>query len=370
MKKLLIIFGTRPEIIKLAPLIIELKKNKDIELITCSTGQHKELISQVTKIFKIKIDYDLNVMRKVSTLESITISILKKLPVILLKEKPKYVLVHGDTTTTFTSSLAAFYMKIPVIHLEAGLRTNTPYSPFPEEMNRMLVSKIADIHLAPTRSAYNNLIKEGINKERIFVTGNTVIDSIHAIKNKNRQNLYLKNKYKKFIDKKLILITVHRRENYDKNLDNICDAILSLSLRKDIKIIFSVHPNPNITNKVKDKFKNCKNIILTKPLNYFEFIYLMEKSYLILTDSGGIQEEAPTFSKPLIILRNITERNELIKIKGGVLVGSDSQKIVNKTNLLLDNIDEYKKLCVIKNPFGDGNSSKRIYKILLNLYKK
>tara|TARA_B100000427_G_scaffold269368_1_gene235658 strand:+ start:3602 stop:4813 length:1212 start_codon:yes stop_codon:yes gene_type:complete len=367
-KKLLFIFGTRPEAIKITPVITAFMKEKQLfDVLTCSTGQHKEMLNQVIDFFDIKIDYNLNLMSKNQSLNLLSSKIITSLKKVLDKEKPDYVFVHGDTTTTAFGSIAAFYNQIKICHIEAGLRTFKKYSPFPEEINRSITSKLADFHFAPTESAKKNLMSENIKKTSICVTGNTVIDALLYSKKiinnyKSKEIDLLKNKIS--TDQKIILVTGHRRENFGKGFKNICNALIDISKNSNVQIIYPVHLNPNVRNIVNKMLGGIDNIHLIKPLGYPAFVWLMNKSYLILTDSGGIQEEAPTFNIPTLVMRNTTERPEGIKKGTAILVGTDKDKIVFHTKELLEKEKLYKKFSSANNPYGDGNASKRIVKFL------
>jgi UDP-N-acetylglucosamine 2-epimerase (non-hydrolysing) len=368
MKTILFIFGTRPEALKLIPLINEFKKNED-KFITkvCITSQHQEMLWQVLDFFETKPDYNLNIMLPNQTLFDLTSNGLKNLEKVLAEVKPDLVIVQGDTTSTFIGALAAFYYQIPVAHIEAGLRSGNKYSPFPEEINRKLVSQIADFHFAPTDLAMNNLLTEKIDKN-VFVVGNTVIDSLFLtldkIKNQNIEQNF------PFIkpDSKLILVTGHRRESFGKPFENICNALLKIAKNfDDIQIVYPVHLNPNVSNPVSSILSGQSNISLIKPLNYPEFIWLMNKSYLILTDSGGVQEEAPSLGKPVLVMREVTERTEGIQAGTSKLIGTSMESIYNEVSFLLNNKKGYEQMSNIANPYGDGNSSKRIVEIIGNL---
>jgi len=365
-KKILISFGTRPEAIKLAKLIHKLKITKKFTVKICVSGQHNQMLYQVLKLYKIKPDYDLKVMKTNQSLNLLSSKILKKLNEVLLDFKPDLLIVHGDTTTAFISSLAAFQNRIKVAHIEAGLRTNNIDYPYPEEFNRRSIGIIANLNYAPTQLAIDNLKNENIKKDKILLTGNTIIDTLKYSYNILLKNKKIFNKIKKnysFISnkKKLIIVTSHRRENYGKGIINICLALKEIVTKNDnIQIIFPVHLNPKISNIVKKQLANIKNIYLVKPVDYFSFIYLMKLSFLIMTDSGGIQEEAPSFNKPLLVLRNETERPEAKKIGGSLLVGTNQKKIVAATMKLINDKKLYNKMSKIKNPYGDGKATTRI----------
>ena len=369
--KILIIFGTRPEAIKFAPIIEEIKKYNELNCITCITGQHKEMLEQVIDLFKIKIDFDLNVMEKHNELFEITSKILLGLKKVIETVNPNLILVQGDTSTTFAATLAAFYKKIPVGHVEAGLRTYNKYAPWPEEIYRKITSSIADLHFAPSELEVNNLKKEGI-KNNVFKTGNTVIDALFSviklIEKDKKISSSLSSKFKFLNEEKpIILLTSHRRENYGKNIRNICEAILELVNKyKEVNFVIPVHMNPNIKNTIEDYLTNIKNINLIKPLNYLEFIYIMKKSYLILTDSGGVQEEAPSLGIPVLVLRDTSERMAGIKIGTSKIVGTDKNEIFKATSELLLDKKKYDEMSKKNNPYGDGFASKRIIEAILS----
>lgn len=374
MKKVLFIFGTRPEAIKMAPLVIEFKKNPTIDVKICVTGQHREMLDQVLDFFKIVPDYDLNIMKKQQSLCAITCSILTSLYEILAESMPDHVFVHGDTTTTFAASLAAFYQKIKVWHIEAGMRTWNMESPFPEEVNRHLTGKLAFFHAAPTCQAKNNLLRENVNKKNIIVTGNTVIDAlligIKEIEESSSSFLEIANlKTQLNLHKKIILVTLHRRENQGDLLRTICDDIKQLAQEyDDIEIVFPVHMSPRIRDVVNDKLSGMGNIKLVEPLAYPGFIWLMKNAYFILSDSGGVQEEAPSLKKPVLIARDTTERPEVIDNGAAMLV---DPRITNNIylsckKLLLDE-DLYAKMSQAGNPFGDGTASKKILDYFISM---
>jgi len=363
-KKILFVFGTRPEAIKVAPLIKEFQKNKQhFNVSVVSTGQHKEMLDQVIDFFDIKVDYELKLMTPNQSLNQLSGKILNSLKDVFDKEKPDYVFVHGDTTTTAFASIASFYNQIKICHIEAGLRTFNKYSPFPEEINRAITGRLADLHFAPTEQASQNLQLENISKDSIIITGNTVIDAllygIELTKNYDDKQI---NELKKIIsnEKKTILITGHRRENFGKGFENICEAILELSKDSNINIIYPVHLNPNVKDIVYRMLSGINNIHLIDPLNYPAFIWLMSKSYIILTDSGGVQEEAPSLGVPVLVMRNNTERPEGVKAKTALLVGTNKDKIVSNVNNLIYNESEYLKISLKNNPYGDGTASKKI----------
>jgi UDP-N-acetylglucosamine 2-epimerase (non-hydrolysing) len=374
MKKVLLVFGTRPEAIKMAPLVKGFQKDTiNFETKVCVTAQHREMLDQVLDIFEIKPDYDLNLMKPGQDLYDITSNVMMGMKDVLSDFNPDIVLVHGDTTTTSATSLAAFYQKIKVGHVEAGLRTGDIYSPWPEEANRQITGILANYHFAPTITSKDNLLKENKKEENIIVTGNTVIDTLFLVLEKINNNETLKNKiitninsqYKLDEDKKLILVTGHRRENFGQGFINICKALKEIALKNpQVDIIYPVHLNPNVQKPVKELLSNIKNIYLINPLQYEEFIYLMDKSYLIITDSGGIQEEAPSLGKPVLVMRDTTERPEAIEAGTIKLVGTNPKTIISETQNLLDNKNDYKTMSKAHNPYGDGKACKKIVKHL------
>ncbi len=368
-KKISIIFGTRPEAIKLAPVILELKKYCELEINICVTAQHREMLDQVLEVFNIKPDVDLNIMKANQSLSELTHRAIKLLDEYFLEHKPDIILVQGDTTTVFAASLAAFYHKIAIGHVEAGLRTWNKFSPFPEEINRVLTTKLTDIHFAPTQLSKDNLLKEGISEEKIFITGNTVIDALFIARDK------IKNKKVSIpglsIDftvqeNSIILITGHRRENFGEGFLQICQAIAELADKfTQYNFVYPVHLNPNVRKPVFDILSKQKNIFLIEPLTYLPFIYLMDKSKIILTDSGGVQEEAPSLGKPVLVMRENTERPEGVDAGTVRLVGAKKDMIVKEATKLLTDETEYLKMANAVNPYGDGMASKRIADILL-----
>ncbi|MEK7624334.1 MAG: UDP-N-acetylglucosamine 2-epimerase (non-hydrolyzing) [Patescibacteria group bacterium] len=380
MKKIFMVFGTRPEAIKFAPIIKEIKNNSSLKAVVCVFRQHDKMLDYVLKVFDITPDYDfkimlsdkalfgkgINIFRKIKNLIISGFSFLKFL-MILKKEKPDILMIQGDTSTAFLAAFLAFHFKIKIAHIEAGLRTYDKYSPFPEEINRQLISRLADLHFAPTERAKNNLLKEGIAEEKIFLTGNTAIDALFAIKEKQAENIaeYENNFSKKygfdFKDKKIILITAHRRESFGEGLKNIFSAIKELAeKRKDIIIIYPVHLNPNVCHLARKMLDGISNINLIEPLEYDEFVFLMSISYLILTDSGGIQEEAPSLGKPVLVMREHTERQEGIEAGGSKLVGTNPEIIIKETLNLLDDKNAYNAMAKSRNPYGDGKATPKI----------
>lgn len=368
--KVMSIFGTRPEAIKMCPLVKELNKYEEIENLVCVTGQHREMLDQVLEIFNIKPDYDLNIMKEKQTLTTLTGGVLNELDEVFKKVQPDIVLVHGDTTTTFVASLTAFYNKIKVGHVEAGLRTFDKYSPFPEEMNRKLTGALADLHFAPTNTSKDNLLKEGINEETIFLTGNTVID---AMENTVISNFQFRNETLKSIDfdnKKVIMMTAHRRENWDR-LDDICTAVATLANEnKDVEIVYLVHLNPIVQDAAKKHLGNLKNVHLLPPLDMDETHNLMNKSFMIMTDSGGIQEEAPHLGKPVLVLRDTTERPEAVQAGTVKLAGNTYNEILKNASELLNDSNLYAKMANSANPYGDGEASRRIAENILYFFNK
>jgi UDP-N-acetylglucosamine 2-epimerase (non-hydrolysing) len=374
-KKIMLVFGTRPEAIKMAPLIHLLKEKRDrFDLKICVTSQHKEMLYQVLKEFEIKPDINLNLMKQNQNLSNLTSLVLNEMQNIFSKFQTDIVLVHGDTTTTLATSIAAFYASIPVGHVEAGLRTYKIDSPFPEEFNRQITSKITKWHFAPTKLSQQNLINEGVDKSLITVTGNTVIDSLNWVlkridKNEDRGNILKKildtNLSFDWKDKKFVLITAHRRENFGYGFLQICSAIKELAQKyPNVHFVYPVHLNPNVKKPVYEILKDPKNIHLIKPLEYETFIYLLKYSNLVLTDSGGIQEEAPSLGKPVLVMRNDTERPEAVEVGTVEMVGSNKQKIVEGVSRLLDNKKHYQKMSQAHNPYGDGLACKRIVDVL------
>lgn len=365
-KKVLTVFGTRPEAIKMAPLIHALASDERFDAKVCVTAQHREMLDQVLSLFDITPDYDLNLMKAGQTLNDITARILLELKPVLQEFKPDVVLVHGDTATTFASSLAAYYEQIPVGHVEAGLRTGNIYSPWPEEANRKLTGALTKYHFAPTEISKQNLLQENYVEENIVVTGNTVIDALLMVKAKIEQNSELQNKLAAqfpFLDqnKKLILVTGHRRESFGGGFERICEALaITAKANPDVQILYPMHLNPNVREPVNRILGGIKNIILIEPQEYLPFIYLMMRSYIILTDSGGIQEEAPSLGKPVLVMRDTTERPEAVAAGTVKLVGTDVDKIVSGLSVLLNDTDEYTEMSFAHNPYGDGQACQRI----------
>jgi len=367
MTKCLFIFGTRPEAIKMAPIIKEFIKEKSFIVKTCVTAQHRGMLDQVLDFFEIVPDYDLDIMKPGQDLYSLTSIIISSLQPVLEEFKPDYVLVHGDTTTSTAGALASFYSGAKVCHVEAGLRTHDKKSPFPEELNRQITSRIADVHFAPTELSKKNLVNEGIDNDKICVFGNSVIDALYFTINKlkNYSSINLDELKAKIIpQKKIILVTGHRRENFGNSFIEICNALLEISKRDDVQIVYPVHLNPNIQKPVYDILGNRKNITLIDPLSYPCFIWLMKRSYLILTDSGGIQEEAPSLMKPVLVMRNTTERPEALKNGNIKLVGTDEDLIKKECFKILDDPIYYNSFSLNPNPYGNGDSSIQILEFL------
>ena len=378
MKKIMLVFGTRPEAIKMAPLVKEFQKQPEqVETVVCVTGQHREMLDQVLRIFDIHPDYDLNIMKQGQDLYDVTAHVLTGLRDVLKEVKPDVVLVHGDTTTSTASALAAFYQQILVAHIEAGLRTHNIYSPWPEEMNRLLTGRLATYHFSPTPLSRNNLIKESVDDRNIIVTGNTVIDALYWVVDKIKNDKVLDSELVKVLvkagydvnrlngGKKLVLITGHRRENFGDGFIHMCTAIKDLTRKyPDVDFVYPMHLNPNVRKPIHEVFgedlSGLGNMFFIEPLEYLSFIYLMEKSTIVLTDSGGIQEEAPGLGKPVLVMRNTTERPEALEAGTVKLVGTDYHKILNEVSALLDEPEYYDRMSKAVNPYGDGEACKRI----------
>ena len=369
MKNILIVFGTRPEAIKMAPLVKELQKTNEFTTKVCVTAQHREMLDQVLSFFNITPDYDLDLMKANQSLNELSARILSAIDPVLSGFKPDLVLVHGDTSTSSMVALAAFHKGIKVGHVEAGLRTYNKFAPFPEEINRQITGRIADIHFAPTEQSAQNLLSEKVDKENIYITGNTVIDALFwGIKHVNQDREDIK-EIKEFVDvnKKVIVVTGHRRENFGDKFYEFCNALKQLANRDDVQLIYPVHLNPNVQKAVYDTLGSHKNILLIAPLDYEAFIWLLNQSYLIITDSGGVQEEAPSLKKPVLVTREVTERQEAV-LEGTVkLVGTNKEKIIKEATSLLDNVENYNIMIGNINPYGDGTASKQIVKALIEL---
>lgn len=380
MKKVLVVFGTRPEAIKMAPLVKEFEKHLDIfDMKVCVTGQHRELLDQVLQVFEIKPDFDLNIMKQGQDLYDITMRVLQGMKQVLSEWHPDLVLVHGDTTTSMAAALAAFYQQIPVGHVEAGLRTYNVYSPYPEEMNRQITSRISSYNFSPTAQSRENLLRENVSPNTITVTGNTVIDALLMVVKKINDDQQLQqnvaadlasygydvNRLSK--SKKLVLITGHRRENFGEGFIRLCSAIKTLCEQyPDVDFVYPMHLNPNVRKPIQQVFgdTDLQNIFFIEPIEYLPFVYLMEKCYLVLTDSGGIQEEAPGLGKPVLVMRETTERPEAVDAGTVKLVGTDFEKIVSEASRLIDDKDYYNRMSQAVNPYGDGHASERIVQFL------
>jgi UDP-N-acetylglucosamine 2-epimerase (non-hydrolysing) len=378
MKKILIVFGTRPEAIKMAPVIKAFKKDtSNFQTKVCVTGQHREMLDQVLDIFEIKPEYDLNIMKAGQDLYDVTARVVTGMRDVLSDFKPDVVFVHGDTTTSSMTALAAFYKQIPVAHVEAGLRTHNIYSPWPEEVNRQITGRIAEYNFAPTETSKQNLLRENTPENKIFVTGNTVIDALYLVLDKIKTNKALNKTVLDELNNKLgnkvnldsskfILVTGHRRENFGQGFLNICEALAEISEKHpDVEIIYPVHLNPNVQKPVYELLANHNNIHLIEPLEYLPFVYLMSNSYLVLTDSGGIQEEAPGLGKPVLVMRDTTERPEAVDAGTVELVGTNKALIIEKVSELLTNNKKYEKMSTAHNPYGDGKASSKILKVII-----
>jgi UDP-N-acetylglucosamine 2-epimerase (non-hydrolysing) len=369
--KILLVFGTRPEAIKMCPIVLAMKNNSNIDVKVCVTGQHREMLDQVLNLFDVTPDFDLDIMKPGQDLTDVTTAILQKLKEVLIEVKPERVLVHGDTATSFAATLAAYYQQIPVGHVEAGLRTGNLYSPWPEEGMRCLTGVIADQHYTPTIDSLKNLLIENVPPESVFVTGNSVIDALTSISERIDSKVEMNNELASqfpFINsnKKLILVTGHRRENHGGGFERICKALGEIAKRDDVQIIYPVHLNPNVQEPVNRNLKGLNNVFLIEPQDYLPFVYLMKKSYLILTDSGGIQEEAPSLGKPVLCMRDTTERPAAVQAGTVLLVGTCEQEIIKQTILLLDDEKTYQKMSKANNPYGDGRTSYHIIDAVLN----
>ena len=382
MKKVMLVFGTRPEAIKMAPLVKEFQKYpKKFKIIVCVTGQHREMLDQVLRIFEITPDYDLNIMKQGQDLYDVTARVLLGMRDVLKEAQPDVVLVHGDTTTSTAAALAAFYQQIPVGHVEAGLRTHNIYSPWPEEMNRQITGRIATYHFAPTPLSKQNLLSEGVSETNITVTGNTVIDALYMVVDKIKKDQSLDSELEHLLrqagydtnrltdGRKMVLITGHRRENFGEGFIKMCTAIKDLTQKyPDVDFVYPMHLNPNVRKPIHEVFgedlSNLGNMFFIEPLEYLSFVYLMEKSTIVLTDSGGIQEEAPGLGKPVLVMRDTTERPEALEAGTVKLVGTDYDKIINEVSALLDNQAYYEKMSKAVNPYGDGKACDRIINIL------
>ena len=363
--KILSVFGTRPEAIKMAPVVKALAEDPSFDAKVCVTAQHRQMLDQVLELFAIQPDFDLDLMKADQTLGDITGNVLHGMEGIFAQWQPDMVLVHGDTTTTLAAALSSYYAKVPVGHVEAGLRTGDKYSPWPEEMNRHLAGALADVHFSPTEKARENLLHEGIAPESIHVTGNTVIDALLTVEERIRSDADLRGcleRHFPFLDpqKYLVLVTGHRRENFGSGFENICQAIATLARRDDVQVVYPVHLNPHVQEPVRRILSDLSNVFLLKPQDYLSFVYLMHRCTLVLTDSGGIQEEAPSLGKPVLVMRDTTERPEALEAGTALLVGTDRARIVREVSRLLDAPEAYRTMAEAHNPYGDGTAARRI----------
>jgi UDP-N-acetylglucosamine 2-epimerase (non-hydrolysing) len=364
--KVLVILGTRPEAIKLCPLIRRMRQAGDFDVRVCVTGQHREMLDQVLPVFQVKPDHDLGAMRPAQTLFQSTTRILAGLEDVIAAERPAMILVQGDTTTTLCGALAAFYAGIPAGHVEAGLRTGNMQAPYPEEMNRVLTGRLASVHFAATPGAAANLAAEGVPAKSIAVTGNTGIDALLGVEQMLREGTLDPGRNWRELDaeRRLILVTAHRRESFGEGIERICEALITLARRPDVQIVYPVHPNPAVAQIVRQRLSDTPHILLIDPLDYVSFVDLMRRSYLLLTDSGGVQEEAPSLGKPVLVMRRTTERPEAVEAGTALLVGDDARVIVDSATQLLDDEREYGRRSRIHNPYGDGHASERIIKFI------
>ena len=369
MSKVLVVFGTRPEAIKMAPVVLALKNEPFFDVRICVTAQHREMLDQVLDFFQIEPDYDLNIMQSGQTLHGLTARLLESIKPIFDDFKPQFVFVHGDTTTSMATSLAAFYSGVSICHVEAGLRTHNIYSPFPEEVNRRITGLLTNYHFSPTPTAKQNLLAEGLDTDSISITGNTVIDALFESVKKIEEGGYRHDEIESLkktlaFDKDIILVTGHRRENHGQGFQNICEALLEISALKNVQVVYPVHLNPNVKDVVYNKLSNNENIKLIAPLSYPSFIWLMNRAKIILTDSGGIQEEAPSLGKPVLVMRDTTERPEAVDAGTVILVGTDKEKIFNNCKKLLEDASHYKHMSALRNPYGDGQAASRIVEFI------
>lgn len=375
MPRVLVIFGTRPEAIKMAPVVLELRQRHGVETTVCVTGQHRGMLDEALAVFDIQPEHDLAIMRPKQSLADVTAGVLTGLTPLLTASRPDRILVHGDTTTTFASSLAGFYLGIPVGHVEAGLRTGNINAPWPEEFNRRSADLVADLLWAPTEAAAENLRREGVKPDRIIVTGNTAVDAILSVKKRIEGNSSLhealwRDLPKLDIRRRLLLVTGHRRESFGEGMAEICRALNRLALRRDVEIVWPVHPNPNVLKAVREHLKVPGNVHIIEPLEYVRFTALMMRSHIIVTDSGGIQEEAPSLSKPVLVTRNETERPEAVSAGTARLVGPSADRIVQAATELLDDEQSYRRMTALQTPFGDGKAAVRIVDSLIARYQK
>lgn len=365
--RVFVVFGTRPEAIKLCPVILHMEgRPAEFSVVTCATAQHREMLDRVLAAFEVKVDYDLNIMRPNQTLSESTSRIIASLDPVVWKEKPDLILVQGDTTTTFCGALSGFYHKVAVGHVEAGLRTGDLWAPFPEEANRVLTTRLATLHFAPTEAAAANLRGEGVNERSIFVTGNPGIDAVLWMRDRLAGGQARGFDWTGDPRRKLIVVTAHRRESFGQGFVRICEAISRLAQREDVEIVYPVHPNPNVREHVESRLRGLANVHLIEPLDYVPFVDLLRRAYLLLTDSGGVQEEAPSLGKPVLVLREKTERPEAVRAGTVKLVGTDADLIVREASLLLDDASVYEKMSRIHNPYGDGTASKQIADAILS----
>lgn len=369
-KKVLLVFGTRPEAIKMAPVVTALRKSAGVKVFVCVSAQHRQMLDQVLEIFEIHPDYDLNLMVPNQTLANLTARVLTGVSEVLESLQPDLVLVHGDTSTAFAASLACFYKKVPVAHIEAGLRSGDIYSPWPEELNRRTVGQTASLHFAPTTLAKSNLLKEGVESTAVWVTGNTVIDALLDIVKRISANSALQAKLAQampWLDdprRRLILVTGHRRENFGEGIEGVCRALRTLTLQPDVVIVYPVHPNPSVMEPVHRLLDGVANVHLVEPMEYLPFVFLMTKAYLIITDSGGIQEEAPSLGKPVLVMRDTTERPEAVAVGTVRIVGSSEARILEEAMRLLSDPAHYARMANAHNPYGDGHAAERIVKVI------
>jgi UDP-N-acetylglucosamine 2-epimerase (non-hydrolysing) len=370
-EKILFIFGTRPEAIKLCPVIRRLRGKPEFDVKVCVTAQHRALLDQVLEAFEVKPDYDLDTMRPDQTLAESSSRILEALEPVMRSARPNIVIVQGDTTTTLCGALSGFYHRAAVGHVEAGLRTGDPAQPFPEEMNRVLTTRLATLHFAATKWAADNLLAEGVPAERIAVTGNPGIDAVLYVRDRLEQGSLPVRQWPELDDvKKLIVVTAHRRESFGEGFERICAALARLAQRPDVQIVYPVHPNPNVQEPVKRLLCGLKNVLLVEPIEYVPFVDLMRRAYLLMTDSGGIQEEGPSLGKPVLVLREKTERPEAVEAGTVELVGTDEDRIVSETTMLLENGREYERRSQVHNPYGDGQASRRIGDLILSFFNR
>lgn len=370
LKKVLVVFGTRPEAIKMAPVVARLRRSPGVEVLVCVSAQHRQMLDQVLALFGIKPDFDLDLMRPNQTLAGVTSAVLDGVTRILEASNPDLVLVHGDTTTTFATALACFYRRIPVGHVEAGLRTGNLQAPWPEEMNRLFTGRLAALHFAPTKAARDNLLREGVDRDSIWVTGNTVIDALRNVVRRLETDEELVEKLNGsmpwLIDagRRVILVTGHRRENFGNGMESVCRALARLATEPDVDIVYPVHPNPNVLDPVSRLLGGIPNVHLIPPMDYLPFVYLMSRAYFVITDSGGIQEEAPSLGKPVLVMRDTTERPEAVSAGTVCMVGVNEDRIVTEARRLLNDSDHYQRMSTAHNPYGDGHAADRIAKII------